>query len=475
MPGSAIGAIDEVRNATYFTLACGRDSTTQRTWPAIGWKRYNSRRTAQRRAQPFHYLRLLADLAIHRSHVKDILLINVFGDDKPGVTSSLTSELARHGAVILDIGQAVIHDDLALGMLVALDVERVSREQLEDALGAVADELAVRVRFEPVARERYREWVEQQGKPRHIVTLLSRQVTAEQISEVTAVTVRHGLNIDHINRLSGRVPLEALDRHSSACVEFSVRGAPANAQDLRADLMELSTRLEIDIAFQKDTPYRRNRRLVCFDMDSTLIEAEVIDELAKAAGVGDEVVAITEAAMRGELDFKQSFAQRLALLKGLDESVLEGIAANLRLTEGAEKLIATLKKLGYKTAILSGGFEYFGRYLQQRLGIDYVYANQLQVEDGLVTGQVAGEVVDGARKAELLQQLARQEGITTEQVIAVGDGANDLPMLNAAGLGIAFRAKPLVKASAEHAISTLGLDAILYLLGFRDREHGDLS
>lgn len=407
--------------------------------------------------------------------MKDILLINVFGDDKPGVTSSLAAELARYGASILDIGQAVIHDDLALGMLVALDPGCVAPETLQAALRARGDALGVQIGFEAIAHQRYQDWVEQQGKPRHIVTLLSRQVTAEQIAELTAITVEHGLNIDHINRLSGRVPLEHLDSHSSACVEFSVRGAPADSQALRADFMELSTRLEVDIAFQRDTPYRRNRRLVCFDMDSTLIEAEVIDELAKSAGVGDQVIAITEAAMRGELDFQQSFAQRLALLKGLDESVLITIAENLRLTEGAEKLIATLKKLGYKTAILSGGFEYFGRFLQKRLGIDYVYANQLEIVDGKVTGQVAGRVVDGARKAELLTHLARQEGIAPEQVIAVGDGANDLPMLNAAGLGIAFRAKPLVKASAEHAISTLGLDAILYLLGFRDREHGDLS
>ncbi len=407
--------------------------------------------------------------------MKDIVLINVFGDDKPGVTSSLASELSRFGASILDIGQAVIHDDLALGMLVALERGQTTAEVLQSAIRTRADALGVQVRFEDIDHQRYQEWVDQQGKPRHIVTLLSRQVTAEQIAELTAVTVQHGLNIDHINRLSGRVPLDSLDTHSSACVEFSVRGAPADTQALRADLMELSTRLEVDIAFQRDTPYRRNRRLVCFDMDSTLIEAEVIDELAKAAGVGDEVIAITEAAMRGELDFQQSFAQRLGLLKGLDESVLEGIASNLRLTEGAEKLIATLKKLGYKTAILSGGFEYFGRFLQQRLGVDYVYANELEIVDGKVTGQVSGTVVDGARKAQLLKQLAEREGITPEQVIAVGDGANDLPMLNAAGLGIAFRAKPLVKASAEHAISTLGLDAILYLLGFRDREHGDLS
>ncbi|MDQ2076473.1 phosphoserine phosphatase SerB [Marinimicrobium sp. ABcell2] len=402
--------------------------------------------------------------------MKDILLINVFGDDKPGVTSAITGLLAKYDASILDIGQAVIHDNLALGMLVALDGSQIAGDALQEEIRQRLAGLEVQVRFEAISRERYQSWVDQQGKPRHIVTLLSRQVSAEQIAQLTAITVKHDLNIDHINRLSGRVPLESMGERSNACVEFSVRGIPEDASVLRADFMELSTRLEVDIAFQKDTIYRRNRRLVCFDMDSTLIEAEVIDELAKAAGVGDQVVAITEAAMRGELDFKQSFAQRLALLQGLDESVLEDIARNLRLTEGAEKLITALKRLGYKTAILSGGFEYFGRFLQQRLGIDYVYANQLDIEDGKVTGRVAGPVVDGERKAQLLAMLAEQEGIALEQVIAVGDGANDLPMLNVAGLGIAFRAKPLVKASAEHSISTLGLDAILYLLGLRDRD-----
>jgi len=402
--------------------------------------------------------------------VKDILLINLFGNDKPGVTSAVATELARHRASVLDIGQAVIHDDLALGMLVALEAGADDLAALQEAIGTRVAPMGVGVRFETIDYPRYQSWVEQQGKPRYIVTLLSRQVSAEQIAQVTAVTLRHGLNIDTINRLSGRVPLDALDRHSSACVEFSVRGAPADPDALRADFMELSTHLEVDIAVQRDTPYRRNRRLVCFDMDSTLIEAEVIDELAKAAGVGDEVIAITEAAMRGELDFDQSFSRRLALLRGLDESVLEGIAQNLSLSEGAEKLIATLKKLGYKTAILSGGFDYFGRFLQQRLGIDYVYANQLELSGGRLTGRVSGPIVNGERKAELLAMIAEREGIALDQVIAVGDGANDLPMLNAAGLGIAFRAKPLVKASAEHAISTLGLDAILYLLGLRDRD-----
>ncbi|WP_369602733.1 phosphoserine phosphatase SerB [Hahella sp. SMD15-11] len=399
-----------------------------------------------------------------------ILLINVSGKDEPGLTSRITGIMAEYGVTILDIGQAVIHDHLTWGILVQIPDEQGGTAPVLKELLFAMHESGLQVQFTPVSEDQYQEWVSGKGKPRYIVTLLAREITARQIACVSGITARHGLNIDQITRLSGRISLHEPDARRQSCIEFSVRGVPGDLQALKAEFMQAASDLNMDVAFQRDDIFRRNRRLVAFDMDSTLIEAEVIDELAKEAGVGDQVAAITEAAMRGELDFDQSFRKRVALLKGLDESVLEGVAARLRLTEGAERLIGTLRALGYKTAILSGGFTYFAHKLQEKLGIDYVHANTLDIRDGKVTGEVSGEIVNGERKAALLRDIAARENIRLEQVIAVGDGANDLPMLSAAGLGIAFRAKPLVRQSAGHAISNLGLDSILYLLGFRDAD-----
>ncbi len=401
----------------------------------------------------------------------ELVLIRVSGADKPGLTANITAILAQYKVTILDIGQAEIHDSLSLGILAAIPSTAESAPVLKDVLFK-AHEIGLTVSFTPVDSESYEQWVSGQGKDRHIITLLARTISAEHIARITAIVAEHELNIDNITRLTGRVPLEdELDSSvpTRACVEFSVRGL-ADQAVLREKFLAVSNDLNVDIAVQEDNVYRRNRRLVAFDMDSTLIEAEVIDELAAAAGVGEQVAEITERAMRGELDFTESFHERVGLLKGLSGDVLQEIAERLPVTEGAERLIRNLNSLGYTTVILSGGFNYFGNYLKEKLGIDYVFANELDMENGIVTGKVTGTVVDGNRKAQLLREIAEKEGIRLEQTIAVGDGANDLPMLSIAGLGIAFRAKPMVQESAKQSISTLGLDGVLYLLGYRDRD-----
>jgi len=401
--------------------------------------------------------------------MSEIILINISGQDKPGVTASLMGILAEYNVGVLDIGQAMIHDTLSMAMLVEIPDEDKVSPVLKDVLFHV-HHVGMQVRFTPISRERYAEWVRGADAPRYIVTLLGRRITAEQIARIAGVIRDNGLNIEDILRLSGRTPLHRGDETSRACIELSVRGHPLDVDAMKERFMEISQQFGVDVSFQEDNIYRRNRRLVVFDMDSTLIQQEVIDEIAREAGVYDEVSKVTELAMRGELDFKQSLARRVALLEGLDAALLERVAQRLVLTEGAERLLKALKTFGYKTAVISGGFTFFGKRLQQKLKLDYVYANELEIIDGKLTGKVIGPIVDGARKAELLKEIADKEGISLEQVIAVGDGANDLPMLRVAGLGIAFHAKPLVKRSARQSISTLGLDGILYLMGVKDTD-----
>ncbi len=421
----------------------------------------------------------------------ELIMINISGADRPGVTAALSEILAQYDAQILDIGQADIHHNLTLGLLIKTD-SSVSGEIMKEMLFK-AYELQIKVRFSPVEEEDYAKWVGMQGKNRWIITILGRKLTARHIALVSRVIADQNLNIDGIQRLTGRQPLDEPEKAlQKSCVEFSVRGTPQDYDLMQKRLMQITSEEEVDISLQEDTMYRRCRRLVCFDMDSTLIGTEVIDELAERAGVGAQVRDITERAMRGEIDFRESFTERVALLKGLDESVMreiaenlpitervallkgldesvmKEIAENLPITEGVDRMMTVLKRTGYKTAILSGGFTYFGNYLKQRFGFDYVYANDLEIVDGKLTGRYVGEIVDGRRKAELLRLIAQVENVNIKQTIAVGDGANDLPMLSAAGLGIAFHAKPKVKANADQSLSTIGLDGLLYFLGFKD-------
>ena len=400
------------------------------------------------------------------------ILIRITGKDHPGLTAAVMGILASKDAKILDIGQASIHSTLSLGILIRID-ENASGQVMKELLFK-ATALGVNIGFEPVSDEEYEDWVNHQGKNRYILTIIGRTLSARQIEAAAKVVTKQGLNIDSILRLTGRPSIMHTERNVRACIEFSLRGNPCDRATMQEELMHISADMEIDFSFQKDDMYRRMRRLICFDMDSTLIQTECIDELADRAGVGAQVRAITESAMRGEIDFKESFTRRVALLKGLDASVMEDIANRMPITEGVDRLMAVLKRCGYKIAILSGGFTYFGEFLQRKYGIDYVYANELEIgDDGKLTGRYIGEIVDGHRKAELLKLIAQVEKVNLAQTIAVGDGANDLPMLNEAGLGIAFHAKPRVVANAKQSINTLGLDGVLYFLGFKDSYLGE--
>ena len=403
---------------------------------------------------------------------KEQILIRISGKDQVGLTASIMAILARFDAQILDIGQADIHSTLSLGLLIRID-EQNSGQVMKELLFK-ATELGVTIGFEPISDDDYEAWAGRQGRNRYILTAIGRSLSAAQIHAASQVIASHGLNIDAIKRLTGRMSIMHPERNVRACVEFSIRGTLEDKPAFHKELMALSAHTGMDFSFQRDDMYRRMRRLIRFDMDSTLIQAECIGELARRHGVYEQVASITERAMRGEIDFKESFTERVALLKGLDVSVMQEIAENLPITEGTDRLMSILKTCGYKIAILSGGFTFFGEYLQRRYGIDYVYANELEIgDDGKLTGRYVGEIVDGRRKADLLRLIAMTEHVNIAQTIAVGDGANDLPMLNEAGLGIAFHAKPRVKESAGQSLSTIGLDGVLYFLGFKDSHLGE--
>ena len=400
------------------------------------------------------------------------ILIRITGQDRPGLTAAAMEILARYNARILDIGQADIHSTLSLGILIRID-ELHSGQVMQELLFK-AEELNVNIGFSPISDDEYESWVDHQGKNRYILTVIGRTLSAKQIAAATKIIADQGLNIDFIRRMTGRISIKHPEKNVRSCIEFSLRGTPKNRSLMQSKLMHLASEQEIDFSFQRDDMYRRMRRLICFDMDSTLIQTECIDELAMRAGVGDKVKAITERAMRGEIDFKESFTQRVSLLKGLDISVMKDIADHLPITEGADRLMSVLKRCGYKIAILSGGFTYFGEQLRRRYGIDYVYANELEIDEyGKLTGRYIGDIVDGKRKAELLKLIAQVEQVNLAQTIAVGDGANDLPMISEAGLGIAFHAKPRVKATAQQSINNIGLDGVLYFLGFKDSYLGE--
>jgi len=383
------------------------------------------------------------------------VLITVTGRDKPGILSRLTGILAEQEVQLLDIEQVVVQGRLTLCLLVQLpDTRSILKELL-----FAAKELGVELDFESLDGAS----AEKSAVQRYVVTAIGRSLGAKELQALSSTLAQHGGNIEKIFRLSGG-ELRSLEIHL---------GLPASKdpEDLKRELLGLAMRTaSFDVALQRESLYRRSKRLVVMDMDSTLIRIEVIDELARAKGVVDQVAKITERAMQGEMDYDEALRQRLRLLEGLDVAVLQKIAAELPLSEGAENLIRVLKRLGYRTAVISGGFSIAAEALKARLGIDYAFSNTLEIQNGKLTGRVLGPIVNAQRKAELMETLAQAEGVLLDQVIAVGDGANDLLMLQRAGLGIAFRAKQKLREAADTSLSASGLDAILYLLGISARE-----
>ncbi|HVU03236.1 MAG TPA: phosphoserine phosphatase SerB [Polyangiaceae bacterium] len=387
-------------------------------------------------------------------HPASLVIVTVSGPDRPGITSRLTGILKDAGGQLLDIEQVVVQGHLSLGMLIGL---RDDRGVLKEMLFA-AKELGVSLDFKPVETVPKRSDVGH----RYVVTAIGPSLGASELHSLSTTLAEHNGNIAKISRLS---------HGDMRSVEIQVdlpRGM--SSKPLKEALLRLGMQSSFDVALQREGLFRRSKRLVVMDMDSTLIPIEVIDELAKAHGVAEQVSAVTERAMHGEMDYDESLRKRLGLLEGLEVSVLERLAAELPLTEGAEKLITVLRRLGYRTAVISGGFSIAADALKARLGIDYAYSNTLEIKDGRLTGRVVGPIVNGKRKAELLETIAQAEGVRLDQTIAVGDGANDLPMLEKAGLGIAFHAKPKLREAADTSISTGGLDSILYLLGISARE-----
>ncbi len=395
--------------------------------------------------------------------------ISISGPNQTSLVQDMTRTLSHHQANILDISEAVIHDWLSMALLIELS-EQSSPDDLFGSLLRTAQKHSLHLQFCKISPEDYERWVKAQEGSRSILTLLGHRVSAKHIHQVAELVAEHGLDILSIQRLSFLDSPRGAYHPSMACIEFVLHGHPLDMHMVRNALLHLSHQDGIDLALQEESPFRRQRRLIAFDMDSTLIQTEIIDELATEAGVGEEVADITNRAMLGELDFQTSLRERVALLKGLDAAVLDKVAQRMPIAQGAHRLVFSLKRLGYTIAVISGGFTYFGSYLQQRLGVDYVFANELEIAHGQLTGQLRGDIVDGQRKAELLQALAESKGLSMDQVVAVGDGANDLPMLNTAGLGIAFHAKPVVRQGAKQSISNVGLDGILYFLGLRDQE-----
>ncbi len=378
------------------------------------------------------------------------LLITLTGRDRPGVTSRLFTALAAHPLTVVDVEQVVIRGRLVLGVLLncAGPVDFTAAHQ---AVTEVAADLGLDAEI-TIGTGDGPQGTRRRGQLH--VTILGSPLLPSAMAAIAGRVAAGGANIDRIGRLA---------HYPVTCIELDVSGA--DARRLRAGLSTEAVTQQVDVAVQRGGLHRRAMRLIVIDVDSTLIQGEVIELLAKRAGCAERVAEVTDAAMRGELDFTSALRDRVALLEGLDAAVLDDVRAELRLTPGARTLIRTLKRLGYRCGIVSGGFAQITDALVQRLGIDYSAANTLEISGGKLTGRLAGPVIDRAGKARMLARFAGEAGIPLSQTVAIGDGANDLDMITKAGLGIAFNAKPVVRDAADASVSVPYLDAILYLLG----------
>ena len=389
----------------------------------------------------------------------DFIVITVSGPDAPGIVSSITSILSENAVKIIDIEQIVIRKLILLSMMLDLRESKGGQISLLKDLLLEAKRLNVELDFKIAS---YEEHLQHDNNFMYAVTCLGEKITAQVVAQISHAIYSENVNIERITQLS---------QGELCCIEMIVKtDKTINVQDMTGKLLSISTDFGVDIAVQKENIFRRSKRLVVMDMDSTLIQVEVIDELAKSAGNGEEVSGITSKAMNGELSFNESLNKRVELLRGLDENILDEIYHNIPFTPGAKKLVKILKKLGYKTAVISGGFTFFTDRLKNELGLDYAFANKLEIKDGKLTGKVLGEIINGESKAKILEDIADKENITLDQVVAIGDGANDLLMLDKAGLGIAFNAHKTVREKADYNISQENLDSIIYLLGISEKE-----
>ncbi|PIV20628.1 MAG: phosphoserine phosphatase SerB [Deltaproteobacteria bacterium CG03_land_8_20_14_0_80_45_14] len=389
---------------------------------------------------------------------RDFVMVTVSGPDQPGITSAFSKILVDNQVEIVDIEQASLQDFLGLSFLLDMSGAKQSKDGVLKDLLFEASRLRLTLNFRLFSEK---EMKARNNKNLFVLTYFG---DTRALLEISNILAEENANIEMISNLT---------RHCASCVELTIDvNGVKNLSHLKERVLAKSHELNIDLALQKMEAYRKNKRLVFFDMDSTLVDMELIDEMAHRAGVFKEVSRITEKARRGDIDFEEALIQRVALLKGLKVEELERIRNKMKLSAGAEDLVETLKGLGYKLGLVSGGFDYFANFLKERLGLDFSFANQLEIKNGALTGKVLGKIVDNTYKAKIVNMVSSEEGVLLDQTVAIGDGANDVLMLGQAGLGIAYNAKEKLERAANMSLGRARLKNILYILGISEEEMG---